>query len=81
MTDFALYHENTWKAGGFRNPKEGNVIVCYDQTYRSYKIDMKQLQEFKAWVAWEWTTSGEMRAEGETLDDFLDRADIQISFV
>lgn len=73
MTDFALYHEGSWKDGQIPKINGATYIVSYDQTNNAYHIEKDEYDDFIEWVAIRWERDCEPRDDDEEASGYLDR--------
>lgn len=87
MTDFALYHLKSWKAGEMQPDLDATqvVVVDYDQTKRAYEVRPSDMEDFIEWVSDNWggdNSAREIDEDGEyleTAEEHLDRIDCSVS--
>ena len=77
-TDFALYHEGTWRAGEMPKVSGATYVVAYDTRYRAYHIQKDEYEEFIEWVAQNWEIDRAPREDGEEAGDYLERIDVSV---
>ena len=84
MTDFALYHEGSWRDGEIPKITARIYVVSYDTRHDAYVVQNKKYAEFLEWLAsiYQDMGAGERQideyGEYEDAEDFLERIEVNV---